>query len=159
MRRAIVAVVIGVLGAGACQGEIDTGDAENKIKESLETLYPKTTVGDLDCPSPDGDMLTCDTTIQGTPVKATVVFDDDGNYDTVTLDKAVIDTDKARETLGGQIEDQTRETGVELDCGPLPYLIADPGDVIDCDVTGSSQGSRIEITVKAVDGSVEWDLM
>jgi hypothetical protein len=159
MRRAIVAVVIGVVVAGACQGEIDTGDAEKKIKGSLETLYPKATVGDVDCPSPDGDTLTCDTTIEGTPVKATVVFDDDGNYDTVTLDKAVIDTEKAREALGGQIEDQTDATDVDLDCGPQPYLIADPGDVIDCAVTGTPDGSRIEITVKAVDGSVTWNLL
>jgi hypothetical protein len=159
MRRAVIALVIGVVVAGACQGEIDTGDAEKKIKGSLETLYPKTTVGDLRCPSPKGDVLTCDTTIQGTPVKASVMFDDQGDYDTVTLDKAVIDTEKARSTLAGQIMDQTGETGVTLDCGQQAYLIANPGDVIDCAVTGSTQGKRIEITVKGVDGSVTWDLV
>jgi hypothetical protein len=159
MRRAVVALVIGAVVAGACQGEIDTGDAEKKIKGSLETLYPKTTVGDLECPSPKGDVLTCDTTIQGTPVKASVMFDDDGNYDTVTLDKAVIDTQTARTTLAGQIMQRTNETGVTLDCGPQAYLIANPGDVIDCAVSGSSQGKRIEITVKDVKGSVTWDLV
>jgi hypothetical protein len=159
MRRAVVALVIGAVVAGACQGDIDTGDAENKIKGSLETLYPKTTVGDLKCPSPKGDVLTCDTTIQGTPVKASVTFDDNGNYETVTLDKAVIDTETARTTLAGQIMDKTQSTGVTLDCGPQPYLIANPGDVIDCAVSGASQGKRIEITVKDVNGSVTWDLV
>ena len=159
MRRSVVALVIGVVLAGACQGGIDTGDAEKKIKGSLQTLYPKATVGDLDCPSPDGDTLTCDTTIQGTPVKATVVFDSSGNYDTVTLDKAVIDTDTARTTLAGQIQEQTTTTGIDLDCGGQPYLIADPGAVIDCSVSGTDAGTHIKITVKGVDGSVTWDLV
>jgi hypothetical protein len=159
MRRAVVALVIGVVVAGACQGEIDTGDAENKIRGSLETLYPKTTVGDLRCPTPKDDVLTCDTTIQGSPVKASVRFDDHGDYDTVTLDKAVIDAETARTTLAGQIMEQTHETGVTLDCGPQAYLIANPHDVIDCAVSGSAQGKRIEITVEDVNGSVSWNLV
>ncbi len=159
MRRAVVALVIGVVVGGACQGEIDTGDAEKKIKGSLETLYPKATVGDLQCPKPDGDLLTCDTTIQGTPVKASVRFDDHGNYDTVTLDKAVIDTETARTTLAAQIMAKTQATEVTLDCGPQAYLIANPGDVIDCAVSGTTTGKRIEITVNDVAGSVTWDLV
>jgi hypothetical protein len=104
-------------------------------------------------------MLTCETTIQDEPVRATVVFDDDGDYDTVTLDKAVIDTDTARATLGDQIAERTAAAGIDLDCGDEPYLIADPGEVIDCTVTGTDKGTRLEILVKGVDGSVTWSLL
>ena len=159
MRRALVALLIGVVVVGACQDEIDTGDAEQKIQESLEQLYPKAPVTPLHCPKPDGDTLTCDTTLQGTPVKASVTFDDNGDYDTVTLDKAVIDREAAQQTIPGEILADTDGRAVTLDCGSQPYLIGSVGDTFSCSVTGSQKAVSLTITVTDLAGGLKTQLV
>jgi hypothetical protein len=159
MRRAVVPLLIAVVAVGACQDQIDTGDAEQKIHRSIVELYPKAAVGDLHCPKPDGDTLTCDTTLQGAPVKASVTFDDKGDYDTVTLDKAVIDTQTAQQTIPGQILSDTGGQRVTIDCGPQPYLIGAVGDTFSCTVSGAPSPVRLMITVTDVHGGLTTQLL
>jgi hypothetical protein len=161
MRGAVVALVLGMLLGMGCDDTIDAGDAEDTIKRDLEQRYPAATITDLDCPDePDeDDVLTCDTTIEGTPVQVSVVLDEDLDYDQMILDKAVIARDAAQETIPGQILEQTGGRRVDLDCGPDPYLIGVPGDTFDCTVTGARTATHLVITIVNVDGELTAQLM
>jgi hypothetical protein len=88
-----------------------------------------------------------------------VTFDDDGNYDTVTLDKAVIDTETAQQTIPGELLDQTDGRPITLDCGAQPYLIGAVGDTFSCSVSGARSATRLMITVTDVAGGLTTQLL
>jgi hypothetical protein len=164
MRLTVVALVIGSAVLGACAEKFDEATSEKRIQQSLEQLYPKAAVTHVDCPKKakqaKGATLTCSTTVDGAPVQASVQFvDDHGSYETVTLDKAVIDTATAQQAIADRLGAQDDSHDVSLDCGTQPYLIGDAGATFDCAVEGVATSSRLRITVTDVKGNLTTQLL
>ena len=145
--------------AGNKQLNIDQGEQVIQEQLAAKTGVP---IDRVDCPErtvKKGDQFDCTAFVQGQTLQITVTQTDDKGTITGQPKQALLDMNKAIAAFQPSIQQQTG-VAVQVTCGDVRYRVQAVGSTFDCQLTvpgGTTR--RIEVTVKDVDGGVDYHVV
>jgi hypothetical protein len=159
--RLIASALVGAMAIVGCTTTrtVDTADLIDLIESDLAGELG-IAISDTECPQvtdPDvGDTVTCAGTIDGQTARFTVTFTDvDDLSATVINADAILIREQLIEVIAEQVTvDGQPPTSIE--CFDTQYLVAAPGSLVSCAVTGVDQQEyRVQVEVLDRTGAVD----
>ena len=155
--RSIALATCVLLAIAGCSKKVDSDSVEKQVVTKVEQAFPEATSVKANCPSDieakKGKSFNCTVTLNGqqTDIKVGITNVKDKNF-TFALKptQAIVPTAKLAEILQKQAGANTH-----VSCGSEAVVLKDPGETVDCTVTGNGQTRTVKVRFKDSAGNYE----
>jgi hypothetical protein len=141
-----------------CNARLDHDKIVKTIKDEL--VAKGIADATLDCPEIErarkGLQFSCGGTAHGRPFKINVEITDDVGTVSWKLVGKIAEPAKLGTFVAGEVTKQLGKP-VQVTC-PDTHLILEPGDSLDCDLTGEGEHHAITITLAANGDDIKWEI-